>query len=86
MARLIDRLEGRGLIERRLDPKDRRVRRLHLTPASEPMMAEIEQYKAELDAEITEGLDEMTLQRVHEALVTMKTNLHESRRDRAQAV
>ena len=86
VARLIDRLEGRGLIERRLDPKDRRVRRLHLTPASEPMMAEIEQYKAELDAQITEGLDEMTLQRVHEALVTMKANLHESRRDRAQAV
>jgi DNA-binding MarR family transcriptional regulator len=86
VARIIDRLEGRGLLERRLDPKDRRVRRLHLTEAAEPLMAEIEQYKNELDAQITEGLDEMTLQRVHEALVTMKANLQDPRRDRAVAV
>ena len=30
VARLIDRLEGRGMVERRPDPKDRRIWRLHL--------------------------------------------------------
>lgn len=86
VARLIDRLEGRGLVERRLDPKDRRLRRLHLTEAAEPLMAEIEQYKVELDEQITAGLDGATLQRVHDALLTMKANLQDNRPDRAEAV
>ena len=33
VGRLVDRLEARGLLERRLDPADRRIRRLHLLPA-----------------------------------------------------
>ena len=33
VGRLIDRLEARGLVERRPDPMDRRIRRLHLLPA-----------------------------------------------------
>src|SRR5260221_4775931 len=32
VARLIDRLEARGMVERRPDPKDRRIWRLHLLP------------------------------------------------------
>ena len=42
VARLIDRLEAKGLVERRHDPKDRRVWRLHLRPEAEPMIEEIE--------------------------------------------
>jgi DNA-binding MarR family transcriptional regulator len=34
---MVDRLEERGLIERRADPEDRRVRRLALTPAGEEL-------------------------------------------------
>src|SRR5262245_24698087 len=30
-GRLIDRMEGKGWLERRSDPKDRRIKRLHLT-------------------------------------------------------
>ena len=30
VARLIDRLEARGMVERRPDPRDRRIWRLHL--------------------------------------------------------
>jgi hypothetical protein len=57
-----------------------------LTAAAEPLMAEIEQYKVELDEEITAGLDDATLQRVHDALLTMKANLQDNRPDRAEAV
>ena len=35
VCRLVDRLEARGLVERRADPKDRRVKRLHLTREGE---------------------------------------------------
>ena len=38
VARLVDRLEARGLVERHPDPKDRRVWRLRLTPAAAPVL------------------------------------------------
>ena len=41
VARLVDRLEARGLVERRADPADRRIWRLHLLPAAGPILAEI---------------------------------------------
>ena len=34
IARLVDRLEARELVVRKADPRDRRVWRLHLTPAA----------------------------------------------------
>ncbi len=38
---VIDRLERRGLIERRASPTDRRVRLLHVTPAGEALIDEV---------------------------------------------
>src|ERR1700761_3519612 len=75
IGRLVDRLEARGLLERRLDPADRRIRRLHLLPAAEPILKEIQRYKDELFREITDGLDEATVELVTNALLTMKTQL-----------
>ncbi len=75
VGRLVDRLEARGLIERRLDPSDRRIRRLHLLPAAGPILAAIEHYKLDLLRDITEGLDEKTLETVTEALLHMKRQL-----------
>ena len=75
VARLVDRLEARGLLERRLEPGDRRIRRLHLLPAAEPILKEIQRYKEELFCEITEGLDDITIDLVTEALLKMKTTL-----------
>src|SRR6201996_6115571 len=56
VGRLVDRLEARGLLERRSDPGDRRIRRLHLLPASEPILAAIQDYKTVLQNTLTEGL------------------------------
>jgi DNA-binding MarR family transcriptional regulator len=75
VGRLVDRLEARGLLERRLDPSDRRIRRLHLLPAAEPLLKEIQRYKDELYREVTFGLDEETLERVTDALLHMKSQL-----------
>lgn len=37
-ARMLDRLQQAGLVERRPDPADRRAWRLHLTPRAEPLL------------------------------------------------
>src|ERR1043166_5516212 len=75
VGRLVDRLGARGLLERRLDPSDRRIRRLHLLPAAEPILKEIQRYKEELFREVTGDLDEETVERVTDALLKMKTKL-----------
>src|SRR3954466_15961812 len=61
IGRLVDRLEARGLLERRADPGDRRIRRLHLLPASEPILAKIEDYKDASQLYLTGGLDPNTI-------------------------
>jgi len=75
VGRLVDRLEARGLLERRLDPSDRRIRRLHLLPAAEPILKEIQRYKEELFRDVTADLDEQTVELVTNALLKMKTQL-----------
>jgi DNA-binding MarR family transcriptional regulator len=42
VARLIDRHEARGMVERRPDPHDRRCWRLHLTEEARPLLGEID--------------------------------------------
>src|SRR5580704_14718038 len=69
VARLIDRLEARGFVERRPDPKDRRVRRLHLKAAAQPLLEKIHAYKRELNAAMTDGIDPEALKHVAESLV-----------------
>ena len=75
VGRLVDRLEARGLLERRLDPADRRIRRLHLLPAAEPILEDIQRYKEELLRDTTEDLDEATMEIITEALLKMKARL-----------
>ncbi|HUN45181.1 MAG TPA: MarR family transcriptional regulator [Stellaceae bacterium] len=41
LVHLVDRLEALGLMERRLDPRDRRIWRLYLTPAAAPALEQI---------------------------------------------
>ncbi len=41
VARLVDRLEAAGMLERRADEQDRRVWRLHLLPPAEKLLADI---------------------------------------------
>jgi MarR family transcriptional regulator, transcriptional regulator for hemolysin len=75
VARLIDRLEARGMVERRPDPKDRRIWRLHLCAPAHPVLLEIDRQRTQMRAMATDGLDEPTLETMTEALLTMKTTL-----------
>ena len=51
---LSDRLEARGLIERRVDPEDRRVKMLVATPKGEQLRAQLAARLAEAPAAITQ--------------------------------
>jgi MarR family transcriptional regulator for hemolysin len=75
VARLVDRLEARGMVERRADPTDRRVRRLHLLPASKPILTEIARYRENLDAEISDGLSGPARETFVDALLHIKSKL-----------
>ena len=75
VARLIDRLEKRGMVERRPDPKDRRIWRLHLRSPAYPMLREIDRQRADISGILTTGLDETTLDHMTETLLHMKANL-----------
>ncbi len=77
VARLIDRLEARGMVERRPDPMDRRCWRLHLTDASRPLMNEIDSQLGQLASITTHTLDDATLQAFDAALTTMRDAITE---------
>jgi DNA-binding MarR family transcriptional regulator len=86
IARLVDRLEAHGVVERRHDPRDRRVRRLHLTEAAAPHLEVIHAYRRELNALLTEGIAGEDMKRMFAGLATMKANLLDEKRDSAEAV
>ncbi len=48
VARLVDRLEGLGLVKRYADPKDRRMWRLRLTPVASSLVHDIKAVRARL--------------------------------------
>jgi len=75
VARLIDRLEAAGLVKRCADPNDRRIRRLHLLPAAEPVLAHINRYRQEIYDELAEGVDPAAWACAGEVLHHMKNKL-----------
>jgi MarR family transcriptional regulator, transcriptional regulator for hemolysin len=75
VARLIDRLEARGMVERRADPHDRRIKRLHLLAAARPLIETIKSEKALMSAQVTAGMDAATQETLIDALLKMKENL-----------
>jgi DNA-binding MarR family transcriptional regulator len=75
VGRLVDRLEARGLVERRADPSDRRVKRLHLLPASEPILRHIEDYADEIIDILLGEVDPKAVQTMLDVLKHMKNKL-----------
>ncbi len=75
LARLIDRLEGAGLVERRPDPRDRRAVRLYLTKKAEPIVETIWDLAAVIRADALSGLPAETRATMISALQHMRQNL-----------
>lgn len=75
VARLIDKLEAHGVVERRADPADRRVRRLHLTEAAKPLLEQVHEYREESSRLVCEGVSDEALAATLDTLLRMKSNL-----------
>lgn len=82
VARLIDRLAERGLVERRADPTDRRVWRLHLLPPAAGLLTQLDGEREAIIRAATAGLDAETVAVVVEALLHIKTNVVDGLRAR----
>ena len=55
ITRMIQRMEGAGLLERRADPRDLRVSRVHLTRAGRAIRSQIEQVFGAIEADALAG-------------------------------
>jgi DNA-binding MarR family transcriptional regulator len=77
VARLIDRLESRGMVERRPDPADRRCWRLHLTDAARPLLGEIGMQINDVAGLLCDGLSCETLAEVDQAIGVMRDKAQE---------
>ena len=82
VARLVDRLAGRGMLERRDDPADRRIWRLHLLPPALPVLAHMHVERAEVARLLGVGLPPETVEAVRQALIAMKANVLAETRSR----
>lgn len=78
-GRLVDRLEKRGMVERRPHPSDRRIWRLHLTKDAGPMLKEIASVRTELNALMIAGLPQRDLDTTIDCLLQMKANVTDTR-------
>jgi DNA-binding MarR family transcriptional regulator len=75
VARLVDKLEAGGLIERRPDASDRRIWRLHLLPAAAAALDEIAVQRAELAELIGGNVAKPVREAMLNGLLQMKANL-----------
>jgi MarR family transcriptional regulator for hemolysin len=75
LTRLIDRLCDSGLIERRSDPGDRRVKRLYLTPAARPVLDGLMRIGEDVMKTVLAGLDPAAVEQLLTQLLILKTNL-----------
>jgi DNA-binding MarR family transcriptional regulator len=75
VGRLVDKLEGRGLVKRSPDASDRRIWRLALTPKAKPILKQIEIHRDELRKVLVAGIERSTLAALTDGLLAMKANL-----------
>jgi MarR family transcriptional regulator for hemolysin len=75
LTRLLDRLAGNGLIERRPDPNDRRANRLYLTPAARPLLEQLSALGEDMMTNVLEGISPAAQEALLRDLALMKDNL-----------
>lgn len=75
LGRLLDRLGEKGWIERRADPKDRRLKRVYLTGEVETLMQTMRAMAAEVRGQAFDGICQEAQETLIGLLVQIKGNL-----------
>lgn len=78
LARLIDRMESRGLVERRRHPTDRRSWLLYLTPAAHPLLETMRITGRRTSEEAFASISIAEQERLLKTLSRVKSNLLEA--------
>ena len=76
LGRLVDRLEEKGWVERRVDERDQRARRLMVTDAVRPMIERMKVYAESVNEDSMAGLEAEQERHLIEILLAVKTNLN----------
>lgn len=75
MSRIVAGMEQRGLVERRADAVDGRMRRVHLTPTARGLKRKLVPLVERLVARLVDGIDERALVTTRASLRRMFDNL-----------
>jgi DNA-binding MarR family transcriptional regulator len=75
VARMVDRLEANFMLERRADANDRRIWRLHLLPAAEPLLTKMTALGKQLGVFVTQNVPPEVRETMVQGLIQMKSNL-----------
>ena len=75
LTRHIDRLELKGLVERRSDPKDRRARTLHLKDKTKSVLSEMRSLSEQTREEALTGISPEQAEQLIDTLLKIKENM-----------
>ena len=75
LARLLDRLSADDWVERRMDPTDRRARRLYMTEKAKPILSDLRKVALAVRREALDGLSPADQDKLIEQLRLVKSNL-----------
>jgi MarR family transcriptional regulator for hemolysin len=75
LTRLLDRLCDKGLIERRLDPSDRRAKRLFLTAAARLLLEGLDRLGEEIMTTVLTAVERESVEETVAQLAIVKKNL-----------
>lgn len=75
LVRILDRMESEGWLERRSDPRDRRVRCLYLTSKAKPLLDDVRRLIDETRLEALAGIPKRQRELLVQLLDTVRGNL-----------
>lgn len=74
-TRIIDKLEKKGLLQRREDPEDRRAFQIFLTESGKSLREQIIPVASQLNVDVTDGLDKKDLSQLLQLMNRIYANL-----------
>lgn len=75
LVRLLDLLEERNLVERRVDPADRRARLIHVTNSGRKRITEIRAKLKEIEAELLADINDTGLKQITDAFGSIESRI-----------